>query len=336
MAVYSGAKLRILSLAQLFFQETDEFHLLSMHAVQTALNARGIASERKTIYADIEALRAFGMDIVLQPGKYGGYYLAARPFELAELKLMVDAVQSSKFITEKKSAQLISKLESLTCKPQAAALQRQVHVGKRAKTVNEQVYYNVDALHAAISAGKQITFYYFNWALDFSSTPPIYKHYRRNHAHYFVRPVALTWENDNYYMIASSDETDMPRHYRVDKMENITLIETPTMKASENTAFFDTAQYTQKFFSMFSGREEAVTLLCRKDMVGILYDRFGAELMPVPYDETHFQATVSVAVSPQFYSWICGLSGGVSILAPETVRQGFRETLQHMLGEHAP
>lgn len=331
MAKNPNQKLKLLYLYQILLQKTDENHKLNTESLLSALSRCGIEAERKSIYSDIAALQDFGLDIELQRGPNGGYYVASHQFELAELKLLVDAIQCSRFITEKKSNDLIRKIESLTSEPQARTLQRQVYVSDRVKTMNESIYYNIDTLHSAISAGVQITFRYFEWALDFSSQQRIQKHYRKNGARYQVSPWALTWDDENYYMVAYDHASDSIRHYRVDKMENISVTDERREGQRLFQEQFNIAAYSRKMFSMFAGEEKNVRLLCENRFIGVLRDRFGADLMVQKVDESHFAITVSVAISPHFFSWVFGLGGAVKILEPEDVCSAFRKQLQDML-----
>lgn len=324
-------KLKLIYLYQILLEQSDEDHKLSMDELLASLAQRGVEAERKSIYDDIAALQMYGMDIVMQRGKGGGYYVASRAFELPELKLLVDAVQCSRFITEKKSNELIKKVESLASIPQARALQRQVYVSDRVKTMNESIYYNIDQLHAAISAGKQISFQYFEWIVDFAAHPPMQKRYRKNGESYQVSPWALTWNDENYYLVAYDKENDQIRHYRVDKMDRLSLCDRPRegQKLFENE--FNIASYSRKVFGMFSGAEKRVRLQCENRFVGVIRDRFGADLMLQKVDEEHFSIAVNVIVSPQFYSWIVGLAGAVRIVEPEDVRKDFQKQLRAML-----
>lgn len=331
MAKGSNQKLKLLYLYQILLEQTDEEHRLSMDELLTALSQRGVEAERKSVYDDIAALQLYGLDIVMQRGKGGGYYVASREFELPELKLLVDAVQCSRFITEKKSNELIKKVEALASVPQARALQRQVYVSDRVKTMNEGIYYNIDKLHAAISAGKQITFRYFEWAVDFTTHPPMQKRYRKDGAAYQVSPWALTWDDENYYLVAYAKENDQIRHYRVDKMEQLALSEHPREGQKLFEDAFNIASYSRKVFGMFSGEEKRVRLECENRFIGVIRDRFGAELMLQKVDDAHFSLTVSVIISPQFFSWIVGLDGAVRIIEPEDVRKAFQKQLRAML-----
>lgn len=324
-------KLKLLYLCRILLQKTDEDHKLGVDGLLQQLALCGIEAERKSIYSDIAALQNFGLDIVLQRGPGGGYYVASRDFELPELKLLVDAIQCSRFITEKKSNELIGKMESLASEPQARALQRQVYIADRSKTVNESIYYNIDTLHAAVSAGVQITFQYFEWMIDFSGTERIRKRYRKNGARYQVSPWALTWDDENYYLIAYERTSDTIRHYRVDKMEHIELTE--LLREGQNLFHnqFNPASYSRKVFGMFSGEEKTVRLQCENRFIGVLRDRFGSDLMVQPADAEHFYVNVSVVVSPQFFSWVFGLGGGVRIVEPLDVRDEFQKQLRLLL-----
>ncbi len=331
MAKNPNQKLKLLYLYQILMQKTDEQHKISMDELLAALSSCGIAAERKSVYSDIEALKAFGIDIMLQRGPGGGYYLASRDFELAELKLLVDAIQCSRFITEKKSNELIGKLEHLASDPQAHALQRQVYVSERVKTVNERIYYNIDTLHTAISDGVQITFLYFNWELDLSSENRIRKHFRKDGARYHISPWAMTWDNENYYLIAYDHESGKIKHYRVDKMEQIECTDQPREGRQLFADHFDTAAYARKVFGMFSGEERTVRLKCHNRFVGVILDRFGSSLMFQPADEEHFFINVTVAVSPQFFSWVFSLEGNVRIVEPADVREAFDKQLHQFI-----
>lgn len=324
-------KLKLLFLYQILLQKTDEDHKISMEEILQALARCGVEAERKSIYSDIAALQDFGLDVMLQRGPGGGYYVASRDFELPELKLLVDAIQCSRFITQKKSDELIHKIESLTSEPQARILQRQVYIADRIKTMNESIYYNIDALHSAISASVQITFQYFEWSLNFDAKDKIQKRYRHNGARYQVSPWTLTWDDENYYMIAYEPISNSIRHYRVDKMEHIALTELQRQGQQLFRDRFNPADYSRKVFGMFSGEEKIVRLRCENRFIGVLRDRFGSELMVQPLDEGYFAVNVTVAVSPQFFSWVFGLGGGVQILEPHDVRQQFQQQLKQLI-----
>ncbi len=330
MPKLAGQKLKLLFLQKLLFEQTDEEHWVSMEQILAYLEENGIKAERKSIYTDMQALRDFGLDIMQHKGKTGGYYLASRPFETAELKLLVDAIQSSRFITHRKSRELIHKLEGLTSQPQASALQRQVYVTGRTKTLNESIYYNIDTLHQAISAGMQVTFRYFEWRIEFSTHRHIVKQYRHGGQPYQISPWALLWDDENYYLIGFDRQSGLVKHYRVDKMAEITVTNLPR----EGQALFegfDLAAYARRTFGMFRGREQKVSLRCENRFAGVLHDRFGDDISLFPCDDAHFCARVNVSVSPQFFAWVFGLGGAVQVTAPETVVKEFQNYLKKFL-----
>lgn len=331
MTKNANQKLKLLYLYQILLEKTDDAHYLSMDEILAALARNGIEAERKSVYNDLAALQTFGLDVELQRGRGGGYYVASRDFELPELKLLVDAVQSSRFITLKKSNELIKKVESLASEPQAHALQRQVYVSGRVKTMNESIYYNIDKLHTGISEGRQITFRYFEWVVDFGASERIQKRYRKDGSQYQVSPWALTWDDDNYYLVAHDSASDTLRHYRVDKMDRIAVTELPREGRQHFKEHFDVGAYTRKVFGMFSGKEKTVSLHCENRFIGVIRDRFGADIFLHKLDEEHFSVNVSVAVSPHFFSWVFGLGGAVRIAGPEDVRTSFQKQLQNML-----
>ena len=264
------------------------------------------------------------MDIISIKERPGGYYLASRQFELAELKLLVDAVQSSKFITSKKSRELIKKLGTLCSDSQAKQLQRQVVVTNRNKAVNESIYYNVDMIYNAIAANVKVRFQYFEWNVNKEMQ------LRKNGAFYCVSPWLLTWDDENYYLIAYDDGAGIVKHYRVDKMLKIGLT---GEERSGKEAFdgFDIAGYSKKTFGMFAGEEETVTLCLEERLTGVVVDRFGTEAAMRKKDEKHILARVNVAVSRQCFGWVAGLGAVIKIEAPEMVAEQYRAYLKDIL-----
>lgn len=305
----TNQKGKLIRLRQILLENTDNEHCLSMDEILDKLSMYGVEAERKSIYSDIEELNNLGMDIEHQRGKNGGYYVASREFELPELKLLVDTVQSAKFITAKKSNELIRKLEGLTSKYEAQELQSEVYVANRVKTMNESIYYLVDYIAEAINKNRKITFQYLEWTLDKKRVP------KRNGELYKVSPRMLSWDDENYYMVAYDDNDKKTKHYRVDKMQKITVTDEPR----EGTdAPFDAAVYSRKIFGMFGGVEEYVTLECDNSMIGIIMDRFGQDVSLLKKDGC-FEVTVSVMVSPQFLGWVLSLCGQVRIISPKRV-----------------
>lgn len=323
MAVQSN-KMKTLFLMQILLQRTDEKHMMSANELAAALQEYGLKAERKSIYADIEALQAYGLDIVQQKGSNPGYYVASRNFELPELKLLVDAVQSSKFITTKKSAELIKKLENMASRFEAQQLQRDVFIYNRPKTDNETIYYTVDQIHNALHSNAKISYQYAEW------TTKKELRLKKNGALYLVSPWALTWDDENYYLIAYDEVADCIKHYRVDKIQNIKVLEDARV-GKEQFLDFDLAAFAKKTFGMYGGYDETVTLLCHNSFVGVMLDRFGQNLPTVPVDEEHFYAKPLVAVSPQFFGWLTGLGDMVKITGPDKVMEEYKEYLNRIL-----
>ena len=322
MAKVSVGKLKLLYILETLVRDTDQKNKKGTAELIEMLKSRGLSAERKSIYDDIETLREFGLDIIYDKEEPAGYYMGERDFELAELKLLVDAVQSSKFITAKKSAVLISKLEKLTSAGEARNLQRQVYVSGRIKTMNESIYYNVDAVHSAIAGNSKISFRYMVWNLEKQLVP------KRDRA-VTVSPWALVWDDENYYMIAFDGESGIMKHYRVDKMKDIQCLQEPR-EGRESFKGFDAAGFAKKTFGMYGGRTEKVTLECDNSLVGPILDRFGTDVIIVPAGEQKFKVTHEVAVSGQFFGWLVGLGPGVRIVYPQNVADEFRDRLRRM------
>lgn len=309
----SQQKLKLLYLARILMERTDEDHPMTVNDIIDALSLCGISAERKSIYDDIECLAQFGLDVCTVKNKSNGYFIASREFELPELKLLVDSVQSSKFITHKKSMELIGKIEKLTSTYNANKLHRQVFVSNRVKTYNEQIYYNVDKIYDAIAADKKISFKYFSLNVDKE------KEYRKDGdvcKSYLESPVALTWDDENYYLIVYKNKYSSFAHYRVDKMDGITVTDEQRDLIPEH---FDLSEYTKSVFSMFGGERTAVTVEFDNSLIGVVFDRFGVDIPVIKTDKEHFSCTLKVAVSPQFFSWIMGFGNKAKIVSPENV-----------------
>ena len=314
----ANQKLKLLYLMQFLLQHSDENHPVSIADMIAELERWDITAERKSIYDDLDALERFGLDIVQVKSKTTGYYVASRDFELPELKLLVDAVQSSKFITEKKTLSLIKKIEGLCSVYEAQALQRQVFVRGRVKTMNESVYYNVDELSGAISADRAIRFKYSEYALTKE------RRFRRNGGWYEVSPYALMWDDENYYMLAWDDAEQRLKHFRVDKMAEISALEAPR-QGKDAFAAVDMSAYARQVFGMFAGTPRMVRLRFENHLVGAVIDRFGKDILVVPDGNTHFTVSIDAVTSPQFYAWVFGFGGGAEILFPADAREAMRQ-----------
>ena len=320
----ANQKLKLLCLCRILWERTDEDHPLTVPELIQALEAWDIKAERKSIYDDMEALRTLGMDVQSRKGKSPGWFLGERTFQLAELKLLVDAVQSSKFITQRKSSELIRKLESQASVHQARQLQRQVYVDRRVKSMNESVYYTIDKLHTAIANRKAVTFKYFEYNVKKE------KVFRREGKRYTVSPLGLIWDNENYYLAGYDHRSCEMRHYRVDKMASITLLDAPRQGAED----YDPKKmqdYAKPMFQMYAGPVKRVQLACDNGVIGPMLDRFGTDVTVVPQpDGATFHLYADVAVSPTFYGWVCGFSGKVRIVAPAEVKEDFCRALRSL------
>lgn len=326
MARGQNQKLKLLVMQRLFEERSDEQHVLSVKEIIAWLERQDIDVERKTVYADIAILQAAGMDIRYRREKPSGYYLAQRTFKLPELKLLVDAVQSSKFVTKKKSDELIHKLEGLTSHYQAAQLQRQVYVANRIKTPNESIFQNVDVIHEAILKNVKIRYQYAEWTVKKQTR------LRRDGQYYEISPWALCWDDENYYMIGYDSEAAKIKHYRVDKMLRLSLSGKPR-EGKELFDTFDMAAYSRQTFGMFHGEATSVTLICRNYLVGAVIDRFGQGVFLHEAGQDRFSCSVTVNVSPHFFGWLMALGEGVWIKTPE-IRQQYIDYVREVMAQY--
>lgn len=317
-------KLKLFHIVRLLEEYTDENHVLGTGDIISRLAENDISAERKSIYSDMECLQGYGYDIVLKKGKNGGYYLGSREFELAELKLLADAVQASRFITAKKSRELIKKLEKLASRYQAGQLQRQVYVAGRVKTENERIYYNVDSIYNAIEHNVGISFTYLEWNEKKELKP------RKGGEQYEVSPWALIWEDENYYLAAYDGKAGIIKHYRVDKMGGVTLTDKPR-EGKEIFAKRNPAEYSKQTFGMYGGEEEVVTLRIEKELFGVIMDRFGRETDVRKQPDGSFSVRIKATVSRQFFGWLAGLGDGVSITAPAEIRRQYVDWLTQII-----
>lgn len=324
MAKTSGQKLKILYLMKILLENTDSTHAMTLNEIAASLEKYGVVAERKSLYDDMETLRVYGLDIETRRDTHVRYYVASRQFELPELKLLVDAVQSSKFITAKKSGELIKKLESFASVYEAMQLQRQVYVSNRIKTMNESIYYNVDFINSGITENRRITFKYYDW------TPQKEKKLRHDGKVYSVSPWALTWDDENYYMIAYDGTEQKIKHYRVDKMLEINITDIPR-EGGEMFSDFDMAIYSKEVFGMYGGESAAVVLECDNSLAGVIIDRFGTDVSMFPGADG-FRASVRVMVSPTFISWLIGFGSKMKVISPQWVVDSVRGTLSEVAG----
>ena len=303
-------KLKIFYILDYLQKNSHEAHpVRALELIAMLDREHNISCDRKTVYSDVAALQDYGVDIVSLPGKNGGYYIASRNFELPELKLLIDAVQSSRYLTEKKSRELIEKLLTQCNEQDAKLMKRNILVSGRVKSMNETIYYSVDSIQEAIAQNKQITFRYFDW--DFGGK----RRYREKL--YIASPYGLCQDNENCYLLALSDRHGITA-YRVDRMIDISLLDTPRTPCPELTgkALID---HANKLFQMYSGDAVDVKLRFHNSLINVVIDRFGKDTMLIPDGDAHFNFTVRVAVSPMFLSWVMGFGNKAKILYPQSV-----------------
>ncbi|MBR4412189.1 MAG: WYL domain-containing protein [Lachnospiraceae bacterium] len=326
MAKGNNQKFKLIYLIKILERLTDEDHSLTMSQIISELESNDISAERKSVYSDLEALRELGYDVIGDDsGRYYGYFLGERTFELAELKLLVDSVSASKFITDKKSKALIKKLESLTSAYNAGKLERQVVVGDRVKTMNESIYINVDMIHSAIAENSQIRFRYFNY------NPKKEIEYKRDGEFYYVSPWALIWNDENYYLVAYDSLDEKIKHFRVDKMNKMSLVEARREGASEFKKI-NISEYSGRVFGMYSGRTERVKMEFDNELSGVVIDKFGKDVNIVKTGAKKFLVIENVNVSKQFFGWIFGLGEGAKIIGPQSVVDEMNLEMMKRLG----
>lgn len=309
------AQIGLLLLQRFLYEQTDEQHTVSVSDILRFWQQHGIQAGRKSVYTDIKLLRSAGMDIICLKSRQNRYFVGERPFELPELRLLVDAVGASQFITEKKSTALIKKLGQLTSASHAECLNRRIYIDGTIKPENELIYYSVDAIQIAIQQKRQITFQYFEYT---AQKKKVLKH---NGYRYRFSPYALIWNRDFYYVVGWSEKHGKLAQFRVDRMTAVKTTIRPTVQMAD----FDPAEYVRKVFGMYSDDCRTVELLCDNCVMHNVIDRFGESVETRTVDEQHFCATVEVAPSPPFFSWIFTFGGKVQILGPQTIADKMKE-----------
>lgn len=326
MAVESNQKLKLLYLWDILKQDTDENHIVSMSQIISKLEQRGIRAERKGIYTDIETLKQYGLDIILAKNPTG-YYLDSREFDLPQLKMLVDSVQSSKFMSVKNTNELIKKLESFTSVYKANQLQRNIYVADRVKTANENASNNVDYIHEAIYKNYQIKFRYYEWNIQKELVS------KKNGEPYVVSPISLVWSDENYYLVAYDEKVKKIKHYRVDKMKNLSITgDKRTM--TEEAKSFNMAIFSKKTFGMYGGDEVSLDIVFPNKLIGVVMDRFGKDTPIIPVSDKKFKAILKVVVSRPFYGWLTGLGEGITIVGPENIAKDYKKYLKAILKEY--
>lgn len=312
---------RTLLVFKFLWETTDEEHMVSLADISAYLQNCGLSKpDARTLRKDIDQLIELGIDIVHNRGVQNRYHVATRHFEAPELKMLIDAVQSSRFITQKKSKALIGKLASFAGPNQAELLNRELYVDSRYKSGNENIYLAVDSIQTAIEQKKKISFQYFDYAPDKT------KQFRHNGRRYAVSPYALIWNNDTYYLIGYHDTRGIVTRFRVDRITKLEVMDEPAM---DRPADFDVTVFFTREFSMLGGRDCEVELLCGNDLMGNIIDRFGGEVHTKIMDEGHFKITVTVALSNNFYGWVFASAGNIQIISPPEAIEEFRRLLSH-------
>ena len=324
----TNQKFKLSYLSRIMLEKTDDDHSLTMPQIMEELEKYDVTAERKRIYQDFQDMEKLGIEIIKeQIGRETYYHVGAREFEVAEVKLLIDAIQSSKFITQTKSRELISKIKKFVSEYQASQLQRQVFINDRVKNMNESVYYNVDDIYTAINDNKKIRFKYYKWSIEKKLVA------RHNGDWFVVSPWALTWDDENYYMVAFDDLDHKIKHYRVDKMMRIS-VEEELREGKEVFKNFDMAAYFKATFGMYSGKKTRVHIQFPNNMCGVFIDRFGKEISFRKVDDDHSMVAVEVAVSHQFFGWIFSLGREVKVVGPDEVVEQMRMAADEFAGNY--
>lgn len=311
---------RLISLLRLLYDNTDQSNPLTANEIVKYLADQGMSVNRRTVMSDIETLTESGIDIITVRSTQNRYFWGERQFQLPELKLLIDAVASSKFITEKKSTELIKKLTALTSKGQAAELNRHLYTANRIKPDNEAIYYIVDELNTAISKRRKVQFKYLEYTADKK------KVFRKHGELYEISPFALLWNEDHYYFIGYSDKHEKIVKFRVDRMYKPKVTEAKAMPVLPD---FDIADYSKKVFEMYDGEETTVELQCDNSLMKVIIDRFGEDVNTKPLSDEVFLARLSVSASPTFYGWVFQFAGLMKIVSPEAVKDRYAEMLEN-------
>lgn len=330
----SKQKQKLLYILKLLYEKSDQDHGVTVSQMIDYLAENEIKAERKSIYDDIKTLKDFGVDIISTKSKTVRYFIAGRSFELYELKLLVDAVQSSKFITHKKTNELIAKLEGLSSEHDAKKLDRQVFVANRIKAMNEKTHFNIDNVHEAINLSRKISFYYYQWEVTSDLSQKIIKKRRNNGERYVVSPWALCWDDENYYLIAYDSKSEKIKHYRIDKMDSVEILHNEKRDGRKMFSKFDTAVYSKQLFGMYGGNLVDIKVRFDKSLIGVVVDKFSKNIFISVNDDGTFDMTTKVMLSPNFYGFIFGLKDKAEILSPKIAREEFIQYIEDVKNKY--
>ncbi len=310
MAKKPNQKLKLLYLMRILLERTDENHTLTLSELLTELGKYDISAERKSLYDDLELLKLYGIDIAVRRDRQVRYYVAAHRFSMAELKLLIDAVQASKAMTPQKSLELCRKLEGLTSRYEGTILHEQIAMEHRLKAANEEIFLNVERVFCAIHQNRQIRFRSFEWNAHKQRL------LRKQGEYYTVSPYALNWDDENYYLIAYDNEAEKIKHFRVDKMLEVSVLDRKR-EGGEPSQEFDTATYCRSAFGMYGGEYVNARIRADNSLASVVIDRFGREVTILSNSPTHFEFAAKVMLSPTFLSWVLGFGGQMQLLSPE-------------------
>ena len=318
-------KLKIMYLKDILCKYSDEEHPLSANQIAEMLREYGIEAERKSIYNDMEMLAEYGLDIMKLNGRDGGFFIGSREFELAELKLLIDAVQSSRFITKRKSEQLVKKISSYASEYDAESLKRQLYSINRIKGQNESILYTVDIINTAIRNNRQILFKYCEWTTDIKLSP------KKNGELYKVSPAALIWDDEYYYLVAYDPEADMIKHYRVDKIRDVSVSDE---RRDKKAVKIDMNAYSGRMFGMFGGELTKVSFECPEDKIGILIDRFGQDVKITGSGKGQVRVHTEAVLSSQFYGWVASVGPDIKLVSPGEAVKEMKQFLKSNLDNY--
>ena len=310
---------RTLILFKYFWKTTDEAHPVSLADISAHLKEHGITADPRTLRSDIEQLVEFGVDIVKDRRVQNLYHVATRHLEAPEVKLLIDAVQSARFITPRKSKALVKRLSSFVAPGDTALLKRHLYIDSRSKATNESIYLNVDRIQTAITERKKISFCYFDYS------PSKERVLRHGGQVYSVSPFAMLWNNDTYYLVGFHDHRQQIAKFRVDRIVQMEVTDETAVRKPKD---FDVSEFFAQEFSMLNGEECAVTLLCENILMNSIIDRFGEDVPTQIVDENHFGVETTVNLSSNFYGWVFASGGKMKITAPQEAVDGFQRMLE--------
>lgn len=320
-------KERLLYVYKFLFHQSDERHPLSTTDLIEKLGKIGIHCNKKSIYSDIETLKNFGYDIMVTDSPKRGYFLASRTFELPEVRLLIDAVQSASFITRKKTQQLLGKLETLASSYDGKELINQIYIDSRIKCKNERIYYSIDCLHNAIVQKKKVAFTYVHKAIDLATNSTV------RERKFTVSPYALIWNNDHYYLVCNYAKYDNTMNLRIDKIKNVECLKESARPFCEVTDYkdkFNTADYVKKQFNMFAGKTETIKLICDLSLLDTVTDQFGDDAKIDIYNSSNLSVTIEADVSDGLVSWIMQYGDKIRIASPDSLLTLFKNKLSRI------